>query len=254
MLVKERTVLDFVRSLRGQAAWEDSDEEPTETADGFVLEYAAVESRRVDRTAGVIRGVKIIGRDSKNGRTYPPEVLERARGLYEGAGVFINHVDAKSGVGGNRDYRDRIGVLRGVRVDGSGLRGDLHFNPKHPLAEQLVWDAEHAPGNVGLSHVAKLKFARTKHNGMQVVEEIEAVRSVDLVTSPATTDGLFESTGSAGYGYASSEAFVASLRGKSPSVSIDHQETREQRGQPKRFQGGYHYESSAAFVLALRGR
>ena len=35
---------------------------------------------------------------------------------------------------------------------GEGLFADFHFNPKHALAEQLLWDAEHAPENVGFSH------------------------------------------------------------------------------------------------------
>jgi hypothetical protein len=71
-----------------------------------------------------------------------------------------------------------------------GLRADLHFNPKHALAEQLMWDAEHAPENVGFSHNVE---ARTSHKeGKTIVEEIIRVQSVDLVADPATTRGLFE--------------------------------------------------------------
>jgi hypothetical protein len=53
-----------------------------------------------------------------------------------------------------------------------------------------MWDAENAPENVGFSHNVE---AVVKREGEQViVEEIVAVRSVDLVADPATTCGLFE--------------------------------------------------------------
>src|SRR5262249_45992585 len=72
-----------------------------------------------------------------------------------------------------------------------GLFADFHFNPKHCLAEQLIWDAEHAPENVGFSHNVQ---ARTSRRGeTTLVEEILHVHGVDLVADPATTRGLFES-------------------------------------------------------------
>lgn len=146
---------------------------------------------RVDRAAGVIRGVKILGLQSRNGRTYRPEALVEAAPLYENAKVNVNH--PKGGPHAPRDYQDRLGVLRNVAArPGEGLFGDLHFNPKHAMAEQLIWDAEHSPENVGLSHNVEARIGR---NGDQVaVEAILRVESVDLVADPATTRGLFEST------------------------------------------------------------
>jgi len=73
---------------------------------------------------------------------------------------------------------------------GEGLFGDLHFNPKHALAEQLVWDAENNPRNVGFSHNVLAPLSR--QGSATVVEEITRVQSVDLVADPATTQGLFE--------------------------------------------------------------
>ncbi len=145
---------------------------------------------RVDREAGVIRGVKILGLKSRNGRTYLPEALSQAVRLYEDAKVNVNH--PKGNPTGPRDYQDRIGVIRNVAVRaGEGLFADFHFNPKHGLAEQLAWDAEHAPENVGFSHNVQ---ARTAQRGDKlVVEAITRVQSVDLVADPATTRGLFES-------------------------------------------------------------
>jgi hypothetical protein len=66
----------------------------------------------------------------------------------------------------------------------------LHFNPKHALSEQLVWDSEHAPQNVGLSHNVLAQIVRKGDD--TVVEAITKVQSIDLVADPATTAGLFE--------------------------------------------------------------
>ena len=149
---------------------------------------------RVDRPAGIIRGVKILGLESRNGRTYLPEALDRAVRLYEDAKVNVNHPAGNPS--GPRDYRDRIGAIRNVAVRaGEGLFADFHFNPKHALAEQLAWDAEHAPENVGFSHNVQAQTVR--RGDRLVVEAITKVQSVDLVADPATTAGLFEAKDSA---------------------------------------------------------
>ncbi|MDZ4820468.1 MAG: hypothetical protein SGJ20_15990 [Planctomycetota bacterium] len=146
---------------------------------------------RIDRAAGLLRGVKLLGRHSRNGREYPPATLTRAAALYEGVKVNVNH--PKGNPQAPRDYQDRIGAIQNVHARDDGLFGDLRFNPKHPLAEQLLWDAEHAPHQVGLSHHVQ---ARTARRGETViVEEILAVHGVDLVADPATTRGLFEQDG-----------------------------------------------------------
>ena len=144
---------------------------------------------RVDRDAGIIRGVKLLGLVSRNGRRYRENALTSAVSLYEGAKVNINH--PKGHPLSPRDYQDRLGVVREVQFrSGEGLFGDLHFNPKHALSEQLVWDAEHAPQNVGMSHNV---LARTSLDGSDtVVEAITKVQSIDLVADPATTSGLYE--------------------------------------------------------------
>ena len=144
---------------------------------------------RVDRATGVLRGVKLIGLESQNGRRYRPEALAAAVGLYEGAKVNVNH--PQNGPLAPRDYRDRLGVVRQVEFRPSeGLFGNLHFNPKHALAEQLAWDAENNPRNVGFSHNVLARLAR--EGDVTVVEAITHVQSVDLVADPAATQGLFE--------------------------------------------------------------
>jgi hypothetical protein len=146
---------------------------------------------RVDRQEGVLWGVKLIGLNSRNGRRYREAALAQAAALYENAKVNVNH--PKDGPLAPRDYQDRLGIIRGVEFRaGDGLFGNLHFNPKHALAEQLVWDAEHNPRNVGFSHNVQAKLSR-EGEGV-IVEEITRVQSVDLVADPAATEGLFEQT------------------------------------------------------------
>ncbi len=157
----------------------------------LIQEFVSSNSQRlrVDRDAGVIRGVKLLGLASRNGRRYRERALVDAIGLYEGAKVNINH--PKGHPLAPRDYQDRLGMVRGVEFRaGEGLFGDLHFNPQHPLSEQLVWDAENAPQNLGMSHNV---LARTKQAGDETfVEAITKVQSIDLVADPATTSGLYE--------------------------------------------------------------
>lgn len=151
-----------------------------------------VNSRGVELTTdaeqGIIRGVKVLGLSSVNGRTYLPEAINKAAGLYEGAKVNVNHPQGRKD--GPRDYRDRIGQITKVRIGEDGLYADLRFNPKHSLADQLLWDASNAPENVGLSHNVQARVS--SRGGKQVIEEITSVQSVDLVADPATTRGLFE--------------------------------------------------------------
>src|SRR5262249_46452782 len=86
----------------------------------------------VDEVNGVIYGVKVLGRDSRNGRTYSESAMRDAARLYEGAKVNVNHASGRDG----RSYQDRIGVIRNVSYRDGAIRGDLHYNAKHALAEQ----------------------------------------------------------------------------------------------------------------------
>lgn len=163
-------------------------------SDAWTLVERMDGSPRVERSQGLVRDVKIVGFTSTNKRVYLREALSKAAPLYEQAKVFLNHVSPTSSVD-ERRYEEQIGRLSNVRLAADGLRGDLRVNPKHPLAEALFWDAEHAPAAVGLSHHAE---GRGRQEGETfVVEEIVSVQSVDLVVRPAATRGLFESEGAA---------------------------------------------------------
>jgi hypothetical protein len=153
-----------------------------------VLEYAAGKSARVDEVNNVIHGVKVIGLESLNGRRYTLEAIRKAAPLYEGADVFVDHL--KPGQHRRSDtYGDRLGSIKNFRVEADGGYADLHYNPHHPRAAAIVFEAKTQPNKLGLSHHADITESNERP---PVVYSIDRVYSVDVVKRPATTRGIFE--------------------------------------------------------------
>ncbi|MFN0050543.1 MAG: hypothetical protein ACKV0T_00030, partial [Planctomycetales bacterium] len=148
------------------------------------------EAPQVDRDAGVIRSVRVLGRTSRNGREYSAAALQQAARLYEGLGVNLNHPRAAQSDRA-RDVEEGIGWLESVEVRDDGVYGDLHYFRTHPQAELVLEAAQRNPRRFGLSHHAHGRVVTQE--GKLVVESVESVRSVDLVQNPATNLGLFES-------------------------------------------------------------
>ena len=144
----------------------------------------------IDREAGVIHGVKILGASSKNGRDYSPQALRDAAAIYEGLGVNTNHPN-RATPNVSRNVEEGVGWLENVTVKPDGVYGDLHIIKSHALAETLFEVAERKPDRFGLSHNAAGDVV--ERNGRRIVESIKSVRSVDLVQNPATVHSLFES-------------------------------------------------------------
>jgi hypothetical protein len=151
------------------------------------------ESVKVDPEAGVIRGAKLIGRHSKNGREYSESALAGAIRLYEGAKVFTNH-PRRGEQQEDRDVRQWVGSVRNPLLREDGIYGDIQLIKSDANYAKLIEVASdpNFRKEFGLSHVAEGETA--VRNGRTHVDRITEVRSVDLVTSPATTAGLFEST------------------------------------------------------------
>lgn len=153
-----------------------------------------IDVKAVDLVKGIIPNVKIAGfKSPSHGREYDPAALKDALPLYESAAVNIDHTEV-----GTPPMAKRFGFVKNARfVENDGVRGDIHFNPKHPMADHVMWLAEHAPGKLGMSHHAYGAVGRGG-SGALVVKKINRVKSVDIVTDPATTAGLFESEGGGG--------------------------------------------------------
>ena len=149
-------------------------------------------AHRIDREAGVIRGVRVIGFESVNKRRYPREMLERSLAKYEGVDVNLDHAISPTA----RRIGDSWGVLRDPKLHEDGVYADLHYLTSHAQTPMLLEMAERFPRNFGLSHVAMGAIEKGS-DGWSNVTEIAAIESVDVVRKPATNSGLFESQGKA---------------------------------------------------------
>ena len=171
----------------------------TEDLSGIVAFSGQSTGKRlhVDREKGIIKGVKIIGFNSQNGRRYTPEALKEAVPMYEGIKVNIDHPE--NGPTQQRSSHDRFGKFINVRFqENEGVFGDLLYLKNHPLAESVCEAAEREELNdvFGMSHNAQGEGMVDK-KGIFNVSKITEVRHVDLVADPATTKSLTESQSTA---------------------------------------------------------
>lgn len=146
----------------------------------------------VDEANGVIKGVALLGRESKNGRTYSPQAMQDAARLYENNGVNIDHRSKKTPAS-ERGFMESGGIIKNARVTDKGdkVRGDFHYLKTHPASPMLVERAQRFPESFGFSHDAEGETKKSS-SGL-LVESLSEVHSIDVVLKPATNAGLFES-------------------------------------------------------------
>jgi hypothetical protein len=172
-----------------------------ETIGGLGLGFdGKAKGPRIDRDAGVIYGVLVVGKVSRNrkesskGRRYTDECLREALGLYEGARVRVNHLKINPTVqAGDRDVNAVLGQLRGCWLAPEGVRGNLHYLKSHPMADRLADAAEAMPTAFGLSHDVSKWEGGLDGQGVYTITRIATLEGVDLVDTPGSTRGLFES-------------------------------------------------------------
>lgn len=172
-------------------------------------QYAAGPSPlKIDKDAGVIFRVKVLGRysrnthglaEAENGTEYTPACMKSALPLYEGSKVKIDHPTDRNRPGVERTIDDTFGVLRNCVVESDennepAIWADLHYLKSHELAPRVIEDVERGLGVWGLSHNAAAASERFDTAAKRlVIESIALVRSVDLVDKPATNRNLWES-------------------------------------------------------------
>jgi len=144
----------------------------------------------VDNATKTIRNVALVGQVSRNHRRYSRECLQTGASKYEDVRVYLDHPTKEAERQGWRSVRDLAGKIENARFDGQKIRGDIVLldNEGGKLTYQL---ANRMPDIAGMSHNAFGEYH--KENGEEIVESIERVVSVDVVTEPATNDGFFES-------------------------------------------------------------
>jgi hypothetical protein len=138
-----------------------------------------------------IRNVVLLGAVSKNSRRYTDQCMRGAVHLYEGVQAYIDHPNPDEEMQGRRSVRNLAGkYIRARYLEGEKkLRADAVLLPNDE-GVRFFTIAKTMPEIAGCSHVAKGNW--TMDDGVQVVEEITEVFSVDLVARPATTAGVFE--------------------------------------------------------------
>jgi len=161
-------------------------------------------SLTVDRAAGIVRGLKVLGFNSRKQdgtikRVYTEQAVERAvkAGMFEG--VVVNYSphsqDAmRVGTKDSRPATETLGKLvntKFVAGSGGGVVGDLLYLKSVAFSETFCEACERMPDVWGLS--AMLDGTFKMEGEVQYVTKIEFVKCVDLVRNPATTQSLVES-------------------------------------------------------------
>lgn len=168
-----------------------------------IFEYVAqTKPTAVDRESRTISNVKILGRYARDDsgrayREYSRQAIESAKRLYSKLPVNSDHPGD-----GNpyavRSIGDRLGWLGEsftVKWDGGdddGLYGELHVFESAKNGKLVLESAESASHVMGCSHNASCNVT-DKPDGVEFIDDIVGARSVDIVTTPGTTRGFFES-------------------------------------------------------------
>ena len=159
-------------------------ENETETPDMVErFEQTPLEKPRIDRAAGVLHGVRVMGIKSAHGYEYSLEAQRAVVARYEQMPLGLDH-DYSSGP---MTVADAWGTLFNPRVDERGTLADVKYLKSHERTEQVLEDAERDIGLFSLSAVTTRVVEKPKG----IVTSFAPVR-VDLVVRGATTRKLFE--------------------------------------------------------------
>jgi len=155
----------------------------------------AITRGRLRRDAHIIEGIILITSRSSNGgakgRRYSAQALRQIAEQGDNLPCFLNHTTPDKAFSA-RPVQDLVGKFVNVRHDpvAGKVLGDLHvLDHQVPLVFAL---AEKMGHQVGASVVSK-GLVKMEADGTETVDSIQALRSADLVSDPASTRGLFES-------------------------------------------------------------
>jgi len=146
---------------------------------------------RVDPDQGIIYGAKVLGKESRNKRRYPADVIARRFKVYEGAQCYANHDFDQPKTGRPRALQDWGGVIRDVVQRGGEVFGNVQCLKETPAGRIILEAALRCPDRFGLSPMHLIE-SRKEADGWETVTDILECWSVDAVTRPATTRTLFE--------------------------------------------------------------
>jgi len=155
--------------------------------------FKDVKEANIDANNHTISSVCVFGkRESANGYTYQDAAINSLTRMAHGAKWFLDHpsADEKKARDGVRSVRDWGGVFLNPRREGEKVLADLRVRPAY---WDLAYDvATMQPAGLGNSINSRVKVFKDDQ-GKESVVDIDALKSIDLVASAATTSNLFES-------------------------------------------------------------
>lgn len=159
---------------------------------------SALSTAKVDEAKGTIEGIVLLGPNSKNvgkggkPRRYSEAAMKDAVSRYEGRPLFKDHdVESTTGV---RSVDSQLGVIKNARFEDGKIKGDAVISAKESWFLKDAASPELSK-SMGFSHDAMIDTR--EGSDFEEVVAIGEVFSVDLVTRPATTKGVFESVATA---------------------------------------------------------
>ena len=154
--------------------------------------FADVKEASIDPDNYILKDVCLFGtRESANDRIYQDKAIASLALLAEGANCYAD-LPAKSELkdrDGVRSIRDWIGVFEGARRNGDRVFANLKVREAY---FDLMRDiALLQPKGTGMSINARVKVF-SDNTGKESVVDMDLLRSVDAVSSAATTSNLWE--------------------------------------------------------------
>ena len=145
---------------------------------------------RVDRENRRITHVAVLGNKSRNGRIYTNTAMESVvKFLKAGKKSFLDHPSMLG-----QSVRDLLGKFDNPKLENNMIYADLTLLESSVGKDLLLEVAETCPDVLGFSISARGRFAENADaDGREVVEDVVALKSVDAVSQPACTNGVFES-------------------------------------------------------------
>lgn len=143
----------------------------------------------VDGENHTLRGVAIMSTNiSLNNRTYTDQAQQQIAEKVEGVACYLDHISqSEKSDRGNRSIRDFAGVFSNPVKSGNKVKADLAVAAHHwPLFENIVKLS--APCGMSLDG----RMAVRQQDGKETVEECKNLNSVDFVSAPALTSGIWE--------------------------------------------------------------
>lgn len=139
-----------------------------------------------------IKNSVLVGSESANGYAFSDKALNDLVGLLEGAKCFLDH-DMNLGPGEIRKFEDLYARVSNVRFDDQTRKvmGDIQLPPTKEVMENVFPKLKFFKNDVGNS-IDALGSSEFMDEG-EIVTDVFALNSLDMVTNPATTKDIFES-------------------------------------------------------------